>query len=161
MWLISLFSQSVKIGQTAAWGSVCIFPGVCSLKRKINISADDFVIVKHTHEVAGCVCAWAWECSHASQGAASWICMSGVNIYHHHQDAAKQQWREGGCAAALRRDCALSILFSSNIKTFPKCFWGEGAFWRCIDHRFLLQCSIFPSFPVSLHLFNRESWTYL
>lgn len=33
--------------------------GYAPLKRKINISADDFVIVKHTHEVAGCVCAWA------------------------------------------------------------------------------------------------------
>lgn len=30
-------------------GAFCIFPGVYSLKRKINISMGDLIIVKHTH----------------------------------------------------------------------------------------------------------------
>jgi len=49
------------MGQTAVCESFCILPGVYSLNRKINISADDLIIVKHTHVVV-CVCVRARVC---------------------------------------------------------------------------------------------------
>lgn len=41
-------------------GAFGIFPGVSSLKRKINISMDDLIIVKHMH-MCVCVCALVSE----------------------------------------------------------------------------------------------------
>lgn len=127
MWQIFLSSQRACKNR-AVWrllcvGAFCIFPGVYSLKRRINISMDDLIIVKHTH-VLGCVrCMhlWARECARF-WGAASFICMSGANIYHHHQGAAKQWGRQAPPTLSGERLNTLSNLYRSDIKRFLNAF---------------------------------------
>lgn len=91
-------------------GAFCIFPGVYSLKRKINISMGDLIIVKHTRAGAS-----ACACERVFLGAASIICMSGANIYHHHHGAAKRLGRQVPPTLSGERRGTLSNLCCSNV----------------------------------------------
>lgn len=136
-------------------GSFCIFPGVYSLKRKINISTDDLIIVKHTN-VAVCIYVYVNVRGFAS-GSICTLLRSRLlylHVWSEHLSSSSSRRcetvRKAG-AAALRRDTFKPLL--QRYQAFPKRFhFGRRTcmqtdaflFFFVISH--LSPCHIQPSF---------------
>lgn len=110
-----------------------------------------------------CVSACAWTCAreHVLQGDAFCICMSGANIYHHHQGAAKQLGRQVPPTLSGDRSWAYFQTFSA--KTLPNYLrFGANTHAQTQAGTFcfiIFLCSCWLCFPI-IHLVTHKplSW---